>query len=164
MVKICKNAIAKASNLRKSLPSHRETIENPLLREKNKILKNEQKQSILAKNYIKVLENKVQTMEADDRLADKGNKAKKLNNEVKELENHRNKLLERLYSQWQDISKIDPQNELNSRMMKTAQKVIANKKTAYTTETKLKKLEKKNLSLMEEYSKLVAKKKGLVNK
>ncbi len=154
----------KASSLKKKIVTHRTVPNDPELNEKRETLKHEQKQNHLAQKYIKGLTQKVRAMESNKKYVSHQNNLKKLDKDVAKLEKHKKKLLERLYSQWKDLTALNPESELKSKMVKTAEKIVEHKKASLKAQEDLKAVQNSTKKIHNEYAKLSKKKKVLINK
>ncbi|CAI2364441.1 unnamed protein product [Moneuplotes crassus] len=176
IVIICKETIQRASNLKKSIVTHRTMPEDSdTLKEKREELKNCQKQNVIAQKYILGLKQKIVATEADNNITSQkshfgtglgihNNNIKKLTKEVLKLEAHKKKLIERLYSQWKDLTRLNPETEFNSKVEKAAAKLGEFKKENMEMQVELKGIEEQHKIVLKEYAKVSKKKNALVNK
>ncbi|CAI2365231.1 unnamed protein product [Moneuplotes crassus] len=164
MIKLCKDAILRASNLKKTIITHRTIPQDPELRDKREELKNFQKQNLIAQKYIKGLSQKAMSMEENKKVVSYTNKIQKLNKEVIKLESHKKKLVDSLYNQWKDLTSLNPSSEINSKISKAASKIADYKQANLAAQNELKDLELLHKSIRNEYTKLSKHKNALINK
>jgi len=145
------------------------------LKEKREELKNCQKQNVIAQKYILGLKQKIVATEADNNITSQkshfgtglgihNNNIKKLTKEVLKLEAHKKKLIESLYSQWKDLTRLNPETEFNSKVEKAAAKLGEFKKENMEMQAELKGIEEQHKIVLKEYAKVSKKKNALVNK
>lgn len=109
-------AISNAAAMKKYIHTHREAPKDPDVKGKRKEIKENQKAIVMCKNYINLLNNKIEAMGNQQRFDKANNKIKKLDRDVFKLDDHKKKLKQKLDNQIATINNLYADPEFKDRV------------------------------------------------
>lgn len=147
---VVKQAITKAALLKKTVVTHRDPPKDPEVKDKQKQIKQYQDAINTCRSYIHTLNTKIENMNANDRLEVGGSKVKKLNRDIKKLQEHKRKINTKHTNQLQVVNNLYADPEYQQKITSMNDEIRRLKEKYDTQKTEKKKMKEKQKVILDD--------------